>query len=377
VLAVASAGVGRSERPDPSFSWFVPVDGDGEHLGTLRAERPPTLEMLREVVLTAEAHGYRSLLVPTRFANGLFDQQAPLAETWTTAAALVTAATRIRLLIAVRPGFISTPLFAQMAATLDHLSDHRIDLNVVPGGIQGEFERFGVDLPHDDRYRLAEEFIDACRQLWDAGGGPVSYAGESVRFDDVHTSPAPPSGAIGWYLGGASDAALGLAARRGDVLLAWIQPRPATVALLERARAAFAAAGRAPSFGLRTHIVLGDTETDAWDAAAELLRLADDSVRAQRDRSVAGTAMVGAAAQAVAVADHRLGERLWNGISTVRVNCGTAIVGTPEQVAEELAAYWDLGFDEMVLSSWPHAEGAARVADQVLPLVRERIGARR
>jgi alkanesulfonate monooxygenase len=85
--------------------------------------------------------------------------------------------------------------------------------------------------------------------------------------------------------------------------------------------------------------------------------------------------MVGAAAQAVAVADHQLTDRLWNGISTVRVNCGTAIVGTAEQVADELGGYWDLGFDEMILSSWPHAEGAARVAEQVLPLVRQHAGA--
>jgi alkanesulfonate monooxygenase len=111
-------------------------------------------------------------------------------------------------------------------------------------------------------------------------------------------------------------------------------------------------------------------------AAAELLRLADERVRAQRSRTVAGTAMVGAAAQAVAVADHKLTDRRWNGISTVRVNCGTAIVGTPEQVAGELTTYWDLGFDEMILSSWPHAEGAARAATEVLPLVRACVGAR-
>jgi alkanesulfonate monooxygenase len=367
---MTSVTVSGEGRPAPSFSWFVPIDGDGSHLGTPRAERPPTLAMLREVVQTAEAHGYRSLLIPTRFANGLFDAAAPLTETWTTATALVTSVPRIRLLIAVRPGFVATPLFAQMAATLDHLSDHRIDLNVVPGGIQGEFERFGVHLAHDDRYRYADAFIDACQQLWNASGSPVSYAAEGIRFDGVHTSPSPPPGAVRWYLGGASDAALRLAAQRGDVLLAWIQPLDATRSLLDRARAAFAEAGRRPVFGLRTHIVLGDTESAAWDAAGELLRLADDEVRAQRRTSVAGTAMVGAAAQAVAVQDHRLTDRLWNGISTVRVNCGTAIVGAPEQVAAELAAYWELGFDEMILSSWPHAEGAAQVAEQVLPLVR-------
>src|SRR5262245_63748141 len=125
-----------SGRPEPRFDWFIPIDGDGEHIGTWRAERPPTFAYLRRVVETAEAQGYYSLLIPTRFANGLFEETAPLAETWTTVTALAAVTRRIRFLVAVRPGFISTGLFAQMAAALDQISGGRLDLNVVPGGIQ-------------------------------------------------------------------------------------------------------------------------------------------------------------------------------------------------------------------------------------------------
>ena len=98
------------------FSWFIPIDGDGSRAGTLRAERPPDFDYLRKVVETAEDCGFYSLLIPTRFANGLFAEDAPLAETWTTATALAAVTKRIRFLIAVRPGFISLGLFAQMAA---------------------------------------------------------------------------------------------------------------------------------------------------------------------------------------------------------------------------------------------------------------------
>ena len=130
---------GSSQRPDPLFDWFIPIDGDGAHIGTLRAERPPTFDYLRQVVETAEELGFNSLLIPTRFANGLFDEGAPLAETWTTVTALGAVTDRIRFLVAVRPGFISTGLFAQMAATLDEITGGRLDINVVPGGIQGEY----------------------------------------------------------------------------------------------------------------------------------------------------------------------------------------------------------------------------------------------
>ena len=97
----------------------------------------PSFENLRTVVEAAEAAGYYSLLIPTRFANGLFDERAPLAETWTMATALAAVTRHIRFLVAVRPGFISTGLFAQMVATFDQLSHGRIDINVVPGGIPG------------------------------------------------------------------------------------------------------------------------------------------------------------------------------------------------------------------------------------------------
>lgn len=361
-------------RPDPRFAWFVPIDGDGTTIGTEEAERPPTFENLTAVVRSAEDAGFDYLLIPTRFANGLFASDAALAETWTTATGLLAVTERIRLLVAVRPGFVAPGLFAQMAATLANNCGGRIDLNVVPGGIQGDFERFGVTTSHRDRYGAAAEFMDGCSRLW-AGSGPVTFEGSTFSLADAMVSPPPPAGSLRWYLGGASDNALALAGQWGDVLLAWIQPLEPTAALLDRARAAYADAGRPPSFGLRTHLVVGETEDDAWRAADALIAGAAPIVLEQRSGAFAGTAAVGQRAQLREGADggHRITERLWNGISTVRVNCGTAIVGSPDQVADELAAYWRLGMDEFILSAWPHAEQAERVAEQVLPRVRDRL----
>ncbi len=361
-------------RSAPTFSWFVPIDGDGDRIGTRRAQQPPTFAYLRDVVLNAERLGFHSLLIPTRFANGSFEHAAPLAETWTTASALCAVSSRIRLLIAVRPGVMPAGLFAQQAATLHEISNGRIDINIVPGGIQGDNERLGIGGSHDDRYTHADEFIAACAQLW-RSGGPLDFDGTSVRLNGAIVSPTPTPPAPAWYLGGASDAALRLAAERADVLLCWIQPPDAMRALLNRARAAFTAAGRAPRFGLRTHLVVRDTEAEAWDAASALLSEAHPDVLAQRAAAVRATAMVGAAAQAQRVDDDRLSDRLWNGISRVRVNLGTAIVGAPQQVADELSAYWRMGFDEFILSGYPHLEEAERIARDVIPSVADTIPA--
>jgi alkanesulfonate monooxygenase len=117
--------------------------------------------------------------------------------------------------------------------------------------------------------------------------------------------------------------------------------------------------------------VVRDPEDEAWRAAAELLEEAAETVKRQRQTVFEGTPMVGQQAQVRQMAEHRLGAHLWNGISTVRVNCGTAIVGTPEQVADELLGYWRLGIDEFILSGYPHVEECRRVAASVLPLVRQ------
>src|SRR2546428_1143895 len=88
-----------------------------------------------------------------------------------------------------------------------------------------------------------------------------------------------------------------------------------------------------------------------------------------------GTPMVGQQAEAKRVAQYRFGPLLWNGLSTVRVNCGTAIVGTPQQVTDELLAYWRLGIDEFILSGFPHVEECRRVSQEVVPRLRAAIAA--
>ena len=363
-----------SESDGIRFSWFIPIDGDGAQAGTMRAERPPDFDYLRRVVETAEECGYYSLLIPTRFANGLFAEDAPLAETWTTATALAAVTGRIRFLIAVRPGFIALGLFAQMAAALHQISKGRIDINIVPGGIQNDFERVGEESTHETRYERAEEFITACRKLW-AQPGPVDFQGDYYRLRDAYCAPEPGRHGPRFYLGGASPRALGLSGRQADVHLSWIEPLADTAQRNEEVLAQFHKAGRTPELGLRTHLVVRATEAEAWEAANELISNADPAVKAQRQAAIVGTQMVGQQAQAREVPDHRVGRHLWNGLSEVRVNCGTAIVGTPQQAADTLFDYAKLGFSEFILSGFPHVEECRRVSDEVLPRLRDKLAA--
>ena len=164
---------------------------------------------------------------------------------------------------------------------------------------------------------------------------------------------------------------MALSGKQADVHLGWIEPLDDTAQRLEDLREQYRQEGRTPEFGLRTHLVVRDTEDEAWQAANELIAHADSEVKAQRLSAIEGTPMVGQQAQAREAPDHRLGRHLWNGLSEVRVNCGSALVGTPEQVAQELTRYWELGIDEFILSGFPHVEECRRVSDEVIPRVRD------
>ncbi len=357
-------------RPEPKFDWFIPIDGDGIHLGTRYAERPPTFEYLSDVVQTAERLGFHSLLIPTRFVNGLFDEGAPLVETWTMATALAAVTSRIRFLIAVRPGFVAAGLFAQMVATLDQISHGRVDINIVPGGIANDFERLGVHIDHSGRYEQAEELMQACRALW--AGGETDFTGTYINLRGARCSPAPEI-MPRFYQGGASPRAEALTARQADVYLMWIEPHEQIAERVERVSALYREAGRTPYFGLRAHVVVRDDVDEAWSMANDLIAHADADVLEQRRTVTTGTPMTGQLVQAQRVDEHRVGPHLWNGLSTVRVNCGTAIVGTPEEVVEELYGYWQLGIDEFILSGYPHVEECERVSQDVLPRLRAKI----
>ena len=157
--------------------------------------------------------------------------------------------------------------------------------------------------------------------------------------------------------------------------LGWIEPLEDTAQRIADLTAQCDATGRPMTLGLRTHLVIRDDEEDAWDAARSLIADAAPEVKAQRQSAIAGTPMVGQQAQAREAEDHRLGRHLWNGLSEVRVNCGSALVGTPDQVADELLSYWRLGIDEFILSGFPHVEECRRAADELLPRLRQRIAA--
>ena len=160
-----------------TFDWFLPTSGDGRTIvgrghgiplaGASGAQRPPDIDYLAQIARSAEQLGFAGVLTPT----GTWCEDA-----WLTTAALIAQTSRLKFLVAFRPGLITPTLAAQMAATYQRISRGRLLLNVVTGGQAVEQARFGDYLAHDERYARTAEFLAIVRGAW--SGQPFDFSGE-------------------------------------------------------------------------------------------------------------------------------------------------------------------------------------------------------
>ncbi|MDS0137084.1 MULTISPECIES: LLM class flavin-dependent oxidoreductase [unclassified Amycolatopsis] len=350
--------------------WFLPTSGDGrtivERFHANRsagpaAQRNPDLDYLAQVARAAERQGFEGVLTPT----GTWCEDA-----WLTTAALIRETTRLKFLVAFRPGVISPTLAAQMAGTFQRLSGGRVLLNIVTGGDAVEQRRFGDWHDHDARYARTDEFLTIVRGVW--SGEPFSFAGEHLRVEGATTLAAPdPVPPI--YFGGSSPAALPVAARHADVYLTWGEP-PAQVA--EKIGKVRELAGDRPiRFGVRLHTISRDTSAEAWAEAQKLLDALSPEQVAKAQAQLAASESVG---QQRMVALHggrtdggvrglEIHPHLWAGVGLVRGGAGTALVGSHEEVADLIEEYHSVGVTEFVLSGYPHLEEAYWFGDGVRP----------
>jgi alkanesulfonate monooxygenase len=341
--------------------WFFPLSGEGRYLATTLGARPVTLGYLRQIAGAIDELGYAGALLPT--GQGCEDA-------WVAASALLPFTRRLKFLVAIRPGLSSPGLAARMAATFDRFSEGRLLINVVSGGDPEELAGDGVHLDHDARYSLTDEFLTVWRGL--CTGERVDFVGEHLRVSSGKLTvspvqrPYPPL-----YFGGSSPAAHRVAARHADVYLTWGE-RPEAVALkIDDIRSRAAEHGRSPRFGIRLHIIVRETEREAWAAADSLIRHVDERAIAAAQQAFARMDSEGQRRMASLHSSDRsklvIGPNLWAGVGLVRGGAGTALVGDPEQVSARIREYAALGLDTFILSGYPHLEEAHRVAELLFP----------
>jgi alkanesulfonate monooxygenase len=343
----------------PDFLWFCQLSRDGEFVGTKALPpRKPTLEYLSSLIETAHEAGFSSLLTATNYHHEN--------ETWTAGVAALARTRGAGLLLAVRPGMFHPSQFAKMVATAATFFPGRVRVNVVTGSSPAENAMYGDYEAHAKRYARTREFMLLLRKLW--AETPVSFGGDVYKIDNAVLEPKPPE-AVPLYFGGASESAQRIAAELADVYLMWGEPQALLEERLAQMKRLEAEYGRRLRYGLRTHVIVRETEAEAWAAAERMISRIDPEVRQAFLASYQHVDSVGQRRQIEMGlrGDLLIEPHLWAGIGLARSGVGVAIVGDPQQVADKLRGYQQLGIDTFILSSYPHLEEARRFGELVMP----------
>ncbi len=351
--------------------WFLPTHGDGRYLGSSLGGREVNLHYLRQVAQAADDLGYYGVLLPTGRS---------CEDSWVVASSLAPLTRQLRFLVAVRPGLLSPSAAARMTATLDRISDGRLLVNVVTGGDPVENKGDGVFLAHDERYEVTREFLHVYKAL--LAGETVNFTGRHIRIEDgrllfkPRQQPHPPL-----YFGGSSGAGMDVAAETIDKYLTWGEPPAQVAEKIAAAEVASQARGRKFTYGIRLHVIVRETNEEAWRAADDLIKHLDDKTISQAQAIFARMDSVGQSRMQALHGGRRdkleISPNLWAGVGLVRGGAGTALVGDPQTVAARIKEYMALGIDTFILSGYPHLEEAYRFAELVFPLLPLAHGKRR
>jgi alkanesulfonate monooxygenase len=353
--------------------WFIPTHGDSRYLGTSTGARVADFNYFKQIAIAADTLGYEGVLIPTGRS---------CEDSWMVAASLIDATKRLKFLVALRPGLVQPAVSARMAATLDRLSGGRVLVNLVTGGDADELAGDGFFLDHEKRYEVSSEFMTIWRELLSR-----SHAGENFDFEGQHLKvqggkllyppvqkPYPRA-----FFGGSSEAAHELAAQQLDTYLTWGEPPAAVAQKVADIRERAAKYGRTLDFGIRLHVIVRETEDEAWDAARSLVSHLDEATVAAAQKKFAAMDSVGQRRMAQLHGGRfnpknvreglEISPNLWAGVGLVRGGAGTALVGNPQQVADRIQEYADLGLENFIFSGYPHLEEAHRFAELVFPLL--------
>jgi alkanesulfonate monooxygenase len=283
---------------------------------------------------------------------------------------------RLGYLIAHRPGFVSPPLAARKAATLDQFTGGRVALHIITGGSDADQARDGDWLDHDTRYRRTDEYLTLMRRVW-TEERPFDHSGEFYRVAKTYSDIKPlQKPHIPLYFGGASEAAHVIGAKHSDVYMLWGEPLAAIRERIAEVRAVAARFGREPRFSVSLRPIVARTEHEAWNKARGILA---QVLAKQGDRTLPLPEAVGARRLVDFAREAEIHDkRLWTPIAGAVGGAGntTALVGTPEQVAESLLDYYDIGVTTLLIRGFDPLNDALEYGRELIPLVRTEVARR-
>ncbi len=300
-------------------SWFSALCSDDyQFLGIPDGNLRSSWEHCSSIVKEAENYGFRNILCPSSYQVGQ--------DTLSFVAGCAPITEKINMLAAVRCGEMQPIMLARTIATLDHMMNGRLTINIISSDFPGEKAESGY------RYQRSREVVEILKQAWTQD--EIDYEGEIYKFSGLTTEPSKPFQVGGplLYFGGYSH------------------------------------------YGLRVHMIVRDTEAEAKEYAEYIVsKLEDDFGKKIRERAQDSSSLgVSHQAKNRKIADEfgYVEPHLWTGVGRARSGCGAAIVGSTDQVMSELEQYQKLGIRSFILSGYPHLDECKHFGSKVLPNIK-------
>lgn len=285
--------------------------------------------------------------------------------------------TRLQFLLAHRPGFVAPTVAARKIATLDQLTGGRLAVHLIAGGNDADQARDGDFTDHGTRYRRTTEYAEILRRTW-TEPRRFDHDGEFYRVvgqrSAIRCAQEP---CVPLYGGGGSDAAVAALAPAVDVFMLWGEPLAETAAFMDRVRSAAGPRAGGVRFSVSTRPILGATTAEAWDRAHHIV----ERIEAAKAGRPAPTPANQGSQRLLALADRQdvFDTCLWTATAKASGAPGnsTALVGTPDTVAEALVAYYDLGVTSLLIRGYDPLPDAVAYGEELIPRVRALVAARR
>jgi FMNH2-dependent dimethyl sulfone monooxygenase len=335
------------------YGYWLPVFGGW--LRNIEDERmEASWDYVSRLARRSEQIGFALTLIAELNLNDIKGVDAPSLDAWSTAAALAAVTESLELMIAVRPTFHLPAPLAKQAANIDQISRGRVSLNVVSSWWAEEAKKYGVEFDqHDDRYARTSEWLDVVDAAWKQDH--FNYSGRYYSVNDLVLQPKPvgrPRPTI--YAGGESEAAKELIAQKCDAYVMHGDP-PERIAGKIADMTARREKKNLPcmQYGVAAYAIVRETEAEAL---AELRRITDVHQNAAGYQNYQQWLANTQLEQRVSLEDYSVSNR----------GLRSGLVGTPQQVADRIAEFEEVGVDLLLLQFSPQLEEMERFADFVI-----------
>ena len=343
-------------------SFFAALCSDDfQYLGVPNGDLRSSWAHCSEIVKRSEAHGFRNILCPSSYQVGQ--------DTLSFVAGCAPITDKMNLLAAVRCGEMQPIMLARTIATLDHMLEGRLTINIISSDFPGQVEDSAY------RYQRSREVVEILRQAWTQD--EINYQGEIYNFANLSTDPVRPyqqNGGPLLYFGGYSPAAVELCAQHCDVYLMWPETKDDLAQRMKTVHERAEHYNRTLDYGLRVHMIVRETEAEAREYAEMLVsKLDDEEGRKIRERALDSTSY-GVARQArnreLSDMEGFIEPHLWTGVGRARSGCGAALVGSADQILSELESYQKMGIRSFIFSGYPHLDECDYIGKLVMPEIK-------